>query len=348
MIAGMELGKEYVQLCVKTPSMKDAQSVTKIAGTEHYRIPTDADLENEVQLQECFRKLWKMLSPYGNQDSLEALIFCMEDNSPDMRKKLLDIVRIYNISAQKVHFLDKLECFCAYVMHQSAELLTHNALLIENHAGSLSKYVLHKRTKTLPVVTEIHDFSENTLEELFADHAISSVFLVGDDYEEDWLKQNLSLLKTGKRVFLGKNLYVKGACYYGMDLREEQETYLYLGKEKVCCHVAIKAEQNGMVQYVPIAEGGKNWYESNGTVEVLLLDEPELEFALIPINGKEKQIVKLPLEGLPKRPKKTTRLRIELTFTDASHGKLTVTDLGFGALFARSDMVYEGELEWEQ
>lgn len=348
MIAGIELGKEYVQVCVKTDSMKDAQSVTKVAGTEHYRMPTEANLEDKNELQECFRKLWKMLSPYGNKDSLEYLMFCLEENSEKMRQMLTDIVQIYNISVEKVRFLDKSECFCSYVLHQSAELLTHNALLIDNHAGELSKFVLHKRTRTLPVVTDVRDISEKSLEDVFAEHAISSVFLVGDDYEEDWMKQNLSLLKNGKRVFLGKNLFVKGACYRGMDFKEQNESYLYLGAEKVCCNIAIKAEQNGRIEYVSIVEGGKNWYESNAKVEVLLLEDAELEFAIIPINGKEKRTAMIHLEDLPKRPKKTTRLRIELEFTDPYHVKLTVKDLGFGALFAQSDMVYEGELQWEQ
>lgn len=348
MIAAIELGKEYVQVCVKTDSMKDAQSVTKIAGTEHYRMSTEANLENKEELQECFRKLWKMLAPYGNKDSLEYLMFCLEDNSEKMREMLTDIVKIYNISVKKVRFLDKSECFCSYVLHQSGELLTHNALLIENNRDELSKFVLHKRTRTLPVVTDVRDISEKSLEDVFAEHAISSVFLVGDDYEEDWMKQNLSLLKMGKRVFLGKNLFVKGACYRGMDFKEQNESYLYLGEEKVCCNIAIKAEQNGRIEYVPIVEGGKNWYESDAKVEVLLLDEPELEFAIIPINGKEKRTAVIHLEGLPERPKKTTKLRIELEFVNPEHVKITVRDLGFGALFAQSDMVYEGELQWEQ
>ena len=348
MIAGIELGKEYVQVCVKTESMKDAESVTKIAGTEHYRIPTEANLQDKTELQECFRKLWKMLASYGNKDSLEYLMFCLEENTKEMREMLLDIAKIYNIPVEKVRFLDKLECFCSYVLHQSAELFTHNALLLENQYGEIKKYILHKRSKTTPLVTDVRDISEKSLEDVFADHAISSVFLVGDDYEESWMQQNLKILKSGRRVFAGKNLFVKGACYRGMDLKAECETYLYLGAEKVCSHIALLAEQNGKVDYVPIVEGGKNWYESNTSLEVLLLDKPELEFAIIPINGKEKRTAVIHLRDLPKRPKKTTRLWLNLEFVDAYHVKLHVKDLGFGELFPQSDMTFEGELQWEQ
>lgn len=348
MVAGIELGKEYVQVCVKTGTMKEPQSVTKVAGEEHYRIPTEIDLEEKEELQELFRKLWKLLSPYGSREALEYLVFCLEENSEKMREMLLDIVQIYNISVEKVRFTEKAECFTAYVLHQSAELLAHNSLLIENKQGEKSKYLLHKRARTMPVVTEVRDISEKSLEGVFSDHAISSVFLVGDDFEEDWMKQNLKVLKNGRRVFAGKNLFVKGACYYGMDLQEGTSAYLYLGAGKVCCNIALKTVAAAGEEYITIVEGGKNWYESSVSLEAILMDEPELEFAMIPINGKEKKTAFIHLNDLPVRPKKTTRLRIELEFTEANRAKLTIKDLGFGELFPQSDMVYEGELQWEQ
>ncbi len=348
MIAGIELGKRYAQVCVKTANMKDAESLSTVAGTENYRIPTEGNLENKTELQEFFRKLWKLLSPYGNKDSLEYLVFCLEDNSEEMRGRLTEIAEIYNISLEKVRFMSKQECFCSYVFHQSAELLSHNALLIENCEGEKEKLLLHKRARTTPAVAEVRNISEKSLENVFTDHAISSVFLVGDDFEEEWMQNHLKLLKNGRRIFVGKNLFVKGAVYRGMDLKAGIEEYLYLGAEKLCCNIALCSEVNGKTEYIYIVDGGRNWYESNVALEVLLIDKPELEFAILPINGKEKKTTMIHLRDLPVRPKKTTRLRIELEFISASCAKIIIKDLGFGELFPRSDMVYEGELQWEQ
>ena len=348
MIAAIELGKEYAQVCVKTASMKDAESVTTVAGSEAYRIPTNCDMEDEMQLQELFRRLWKLISPYGSREALDYLVFCLEDNTDHFREKLLNVVQIYNIPVEKVRFLDKAECFCAYVFHQSAELLTHNALLIENHNGEKEKFLLHKQTRMKPAVAEVRNISEKSLEDVFTDHAISSVFLVGDDYEEVWMQQNLKLLKTGRRVFAGKNLYVKGACYRGTELLQKSEMYLYLGAEKVGFHIALKAEESHTEKLVVIAEGGRNWYESDAAVDVFLPEDETLEVALIPINGREKKTTLIHLEGLPKRPKKTTRLHVEITFADALCAKIRIQDLGFGELFPHSDLIYEGELRWEQ
>ena len=170
----------------------------------------------------------------------------------------------------------------------------------------------------------------------------------GDDFEEDWMKQNMKLLKNGKRVFAGKNLFVKGACYKGMELKEENPSYLYLDAEKVGCDILLKTIQGEKEEYFSVAKGGKNWYESAVSMDLLLLDEPELEFLLAPIGGGEKKEVTISLRDLPKRPKKTTRIQMKLAFTDACHGKLSIRDLGFGELFPASDMNYEGELQWEQ
>ena len=348
MVAAIELGKEYVQVCVKTGTMKEPESVTKVAGTEHYRIRTECNTEEKTELQELFRMLWKMILPYGSRESLEYLVFCLEENTDKTREMLMEIGKIYNIPVEKIRFTEKAECFVSYVLHQSAELLSHNSLLIENHQGEKSKFLLHKRARTTPVVTEVREVSEKSLEGVFADHAISSVFLVGDDFEEEWMQQNLKVLRNGRRIFVGKNLYVKGACYYAMDLLEDFQGYLYLGSEKVCCNIALKTEEQGKEALITIVDGGKNWYESSVSLEVLLLDEPELEFAVIPINGKEKKTIKVSLKELPKRPKKTTRLHIDLEFLEVNHARLTIKDLGFGELFPPSDMVYEGELQWEQ
>ena len=347
MVAAIELGKKYAQVCVKTDSMKDAESVTKIAGTEHYRIPVEVDIADKEQLQELFRSLWKMLTPYGNKASLEYLVFCLEENTEVMRRMLLDIAQIHNIPVERVRFLDKAESFCAYVLHQRAELLAHNALLLDHHTNTIEKFLLHKRSRTIPQVMEVIDISDKTLKTAFSEHIISSVFLVGDDFEESWMQENRKLLKTGKRVFVGKNLFVKGACYRGMELKEKEADYVYLGAEKVCCNIALRARKNGEELLVPIVEGGQNWYESGCSVEVILLDEPKLEFAILPIDGKEKKISVIHLEGLPERPKKTTRLRIDVEFTEPVCASLTIKDLGFGELFAQSEMIYKGELRWD-
>ena len=39
------------------------------------------------------------------------------------------------------------------------------------------------------------------------------------------------------------------------------------------------------------------------------------------------------LENFPKRPEKTTRVRVEISFLDEKTMRIVLTDLGFGELF---------------
>lgn len=345
MVAGIELGKEYVQLCVKTDSMKEPESLSKIAGEEHYRMPVEADLEDQGQLLEMFGRLWKLLSGYGKKAVPDTLVYCLEENTDSLRGKLLNIAKIYNIPQEKVVFTSKDECFASYVIHQSGELLLQNALLTENLHGEKSKYLLHRHSKTVPALLEVKPVNEKSLEEIFADHGISSVFLVGDDFEDAWMEQHRKLLKKGKRIFMGKNLFVKGACCLAWDLKNQKEVFYYLGQDKVRYHIKLRT-LNG--EYVTVISGGRNWYDSKAEMDVILMEDAALEFAMIPMNGKEKKTVVVELKELPKRPPKTTRLHLKAAFTDESHVCLEITDLGFGELFPPSDTIYEGELQWEQ
>lgn len=330
MVAGIELGKEYAQICVKTESMKESESFSIFA---------------EEEPETLFRKLLKLIKPYGNPEKLEALVFVLEENTEKQRTLLRDMAQIYNIDPDGVRFLDQKESFCTYVFHQQGELLAHNALLIENNPGGQSMLLLHRRMGTVPAVAEVREIFEETLEDVLSAHTISSVFLLGD-FEPEWQERYLKLLKRGRRVFAGKNLYVKGACFRAMELSgAENGGYLYLGEETLRCNIALKGEKQ---EVISVAEAGRNWYESDRKLEVLLMEGCELEFMLFPIEGQEKTVVTVPLEKLPKRPDKTTRLRISLHFSDAEHARYQVRDLGFGELFPPSDVVCEGELQWEQ
>ena len=244
--------------------------------------------------------------------------------------------------------MEREECFASYVIHQQEELLSQRSLLIENCQGEKRKFLLKKQSKTLPPVMEVENVSEKSLEAVFEDTPVSSVFLVGDDYEEDWIGKNLKVLKKGKRVFQGKNLFVKGACYFADDLRAKKMLFFYLGKEKVKYHVMLFTGNYGDKSYLEAVQGGRNWYDSSTQLDVILMEDTSLEFALVPINGKEKKTVIVELKDLPNRPPKTTRLHIEIQFYDPGHARLVIRDLGFGELFSQSDMVYEGELQWEQ
>lgn len=347
MVAGIEFGKDYAQLCIQTEQMKEPESISLVAGREEYLMPADGGAEDREQAEKLLRRCLRLMKPYGTVQKLEYLVFCVARNTPKMRRMLRTLAEIYDIAPERVHFIDKKESFCTYVFHQSAELLVHNALLVENSSGVREQYLLHRGMGTMPVCANVRDVSAEQIEDLLAAHSISSVFLVGD-FEQEWMDRYLKLLKAGRRVFAGKNLYVKGAAFRAAELlKDRAKQYYYFGEETLRASIGIRAGARAEDLLV-LAEAGTSWYEADTELEVLLMDGRELEFVIAPADRKERVQLTVPLDGLPDRPPKTTRLRIALKFADPSHARLTVRDLGFGELFAQSDMVYEGELQWEQ
>ena len=55
-------------------------------------------------------------------------------------------------------------------------------------------------------------------------------------------------------------------------------------------------------------------------------------------------LVKVPLDGFPKRPERTTRIQITAGFLDEKTMVVKVTDKGFGELFPKTDAAIRQEV----
>ncbi len=73
--------------------------------------------------------------------------------------------------------------------------------------------------------------------------------------------------------------------------------------------------------------------ESGGMLEVIPEKQNAVELEITPFDSKKKRTVTLMLENFPKRPEKTTRVRVEISFLDEKTMRIVLTDLGFGELF---------------
>ena len=51
------------------------------------------------------------------------------------------------------------------------------------------------------------------IQSVFDKKVVSSVYLTGEGFENNWYPASLKVLCNGRRAFLGNNLYSRGACY---------------------------------------------------------------------------------------------------------------------------------------
>ena len=191
----------------------------------------------------------------------------------------------------------------------------------------------HKDASFLKIVSEVT-----------GGHIVSAVYLTGDGFDGEWMKESLSFLCKGRRVFMGKNLYSKGACYAAARkcmTEENSWQFVYMGDNEMKVNVSLKVKNRGKWEFLSLINAGDNWYEASGDCEVLLDGDKEIDFWLQLPHSRDARIEKLELSDLPERKPKTTRLRISAKPVSDSRVKIKIRDLGFGEIVKSSDLTWE-------
>ena len=167
----------------------------------------------------------------------------------------------------------------------------------------------------------------------------STVYLLGDGFKEDWASESLRYLCRNRRVFQGNNLYSRGACYGALERicpSEEGKSYVYLGADKLKSNVGMKVLRRGEDSYFAILDAGTNWYEVAADFEVILEEGNAVDFIITPLTGENVMYKRITLDGLPERPKNTSRLRFHIEMTAVNQVTATIEDMGFGEIFPSS------------
>ena len=168
------------------------------------------------------------------------------------------------------------------------------------------------------------------------------MYLVGDGFEGDWMKVSLAYLCKGRRAFVGKNLYSKGACYAAMVADAVIEwPYIYIGDNEMKVNISLKVKKPGGMEFLTLISAGDNLYETEATCEVILEGTPEVDFWLQLPHSRDAKIQKLELSDLPEREDKTTRLRIHVKPLSDTEVSIKIRDLGFGEIVKSTDKVWE-------
>ena len=217
---------------------------------------------------------------------------------------------------------------------------------------------LHSDTGTRPVTVTVSEpvpavlpITEKERDERFADfireqapdNSFSGFFLVGKGFDRQWSKTSLGLLcRAQRRVFYGNNLFAKGACFAAREKTPfgQIRSVLLLGSDLVRKNIGIEMLVDGISMYYPLITAGIHWYEAENECELLLNEEKSLVFRVSRMEDGKRTNYSMPLPNLPKRPPKTTRLKVRLRFESPLKCIVTVEDMGFGEIFPSSGMCW--------
>lgn len=324
-----------------------------------------------------FKRSLNIISSYVNPQLVVKLVVTVDHLDQKMIEILEKIVSSVAIDRENILFQTYDESIYYYMIHQASDLWKNNVMIFDYSNDYLKSYELWMNKNTTPVVGFVDyvqyeniklpkfmledELSENRVESLdelilntirsmFAGRTIGAVYLIGEGFEGDWFERTKGFLLMGRHVFQGKNLYSKGACFCASDKympKELNKSHIFLGKDKLKANTGLKMRVEGKEEYVVLVDAGETWYEAENVLEFILEEGDSVEVIVTPLDGGRQRVEEIKLSGLPNRPNRATRLRLEADFESDVKMKVKISDLGFGEFFVSSGKVWEKEIEFK-
>ena len=304
------------------------------------------------------RSLDTVLKQLG-AEKIAGICFAVEQLDKRMEALLQRVIKTLEFKNMDISYRCYEECFFAYLTHQPSELWKSGALLLDYRGKELVTVSIECNGNTIPKVMystkHRYDFGGTDGElleiagELCQDKSFSSVYLIGEKFNGDWLGESLKYLCTGRRVFQGNNLYSKGACYIASEEKlkkeEQEDEYLFLGPDKLKINVGMKVSKRGEEVYNALLDAGMYWEGMEEIFEFYLKEENDLELLVTPLVNTAPMRVQMELEGLKLKKDDVTRVRMKLSMPKENILQITVSDLGFGEFRQAHDGKWIKEVE---
>ena len=190
------------------------------------------------------------------------------------------------------------------------------------------------------------------VEKIAAPGKISSFFLFGRNFEEAVHnnEMHLSLQKLGagrRRVFIGDNLYARGAFCSSLFLRDpgRRPEVLIRDSDMTEQEICVRTLHRGTLHNTVLVPAGTAWYEDTGQHEIIAGSGDRLVLLVRdPKSSRQRQVI-LQLDGIPVRPERTTRLTVRMRCSAPGQCSVTASDEGFGELYASSGKTWSVDID---
>lgn len=298
-------------------------------------------------------KITSLPNKLGNTSDFDRLVITVDRLSKENMDMFWRIMPKLGLKPDQFMVIDHKESFYYFALSQKEDLWLHDVYLFEFDKTNIRYFSLKRSMRTTPQVITIEESPKRTvngdpdiefsriIQKAFENKIISTVYLVGDGFDGGWMQSSLNILCKGRRAFVGKNLFSKGACY-AAEVRDNEDKwrFIYMGENELKFNLSLKVKSKGALSFYNIISAGKNWFETKGQCEVILSDTTEIDFWKQLPNSREAKIETLELTDLPRRPDRTTRVRITATPVADDKINIEIMDLGFGELFRGTDKVW--------
>ncbi len=289
----------------------------------------------------------------------------LEQHTVEVLRKMVEYLQLPHMT---ILFCGKEESFFYYNLHTDPSLWANQVLLYDMQQNQLESYSLTLNRATKPTVNliekkeyapfpQMEEYPETEEEKQLWDETflqcvqqdvenkiVSTVYLIGEGFQGEWYQKSVRFLCTKRRVFLGNNLYSKGACYGFLDKMEPSElssSYVYLGTGKLKANVGMELLRQGAPSYLAILDGGISWYDGKKEWDMILEDDNRLVLKIVPLDGKNITRTEIVLHGLQLQKMSYCRIHAEGYMETPNQLKLKIWDKGFGEFYPSSGQYWE-------
>jgi len=327
-----------------------------------------ATIEGESFTAQALMEIFvgRLLEPIlaDEESRIIKLAFTMQKLEPTLMDVLVKVADSLKISRDAIHLMSHTEAFLYYVLSKRPESAQNVSCLFDLTESGIHYYEMHTiRTRKPQIIEGIHEeleegfnldilrqasgmkradaIASECAQRMMGKKIIQAVFLTGKGFEKtDWAREFLKQVCPGRRVFAGQNLFAQGAAYIAWDRTRPETIYPYvcLCEGRIASTITMEARHQGKKCQLVIASAGTNWNEARANVELIVDGEEALEFHVQTLGKPPEKTWVLPLEDLPKRPPKTTRLELIVAFINENSVMVRVVDKGFGEMFPASGM----------
>lgn len=315
-------------------------------------------------IEKYLRKTLMLIKNHFPTEIITQIVITLHEMDPLIIDGVYEALYMLGIDKDRANIISHGSSFMYYALSQERELWLNDVGLFDFSEDGLSFYQISINRRSNPMIAgmEKKDFSdtlnytvlnsrnvdkEYTFETIantvLYKQIISTLYFTGRGFNENWAQDVIKGLCAGRRVFLGQNLYTKGACYAAKELSgdENLKNIVLLNNEMIVSSIGLKVYLDGISQEILLSKAAVPWYEVNKNIEVICDEATDIEIIIRNIMTKEIIRERIPLNNLPDRPNRMTRLSLQITCVDKTQVKLVISDLGFGDIFQATGKLAE-------
>lgn len=319
-------------------------------------------------LEKFIRKTLTLIKNYFPTEPIIKIVITIRDTDPVIAEGIYEALQILGIDKDRAVVINHAGAYLYYALSQDRALWTNDVGLFDYGEEGLDFYQISIKRRSVPMLAgvtkmELHDslcydmlkqknidlgyIFCNLADNILYKQIISTLYFTGKGFEEEWAENAIKKLCTGRRVFLGQNLFTKGACFAAKELSGDVKlnNIILLNDDMITSSISFMAYYDAKYTEITLADVGVPWYDINKSIEVIPEDETQIEFIFRNIMTKDVMKEKIKINPIPNRPNRMTRLEINISCIDKSTVKITIKDMGFGDIYPGTGILNEETVE---